>query len=346
MTWRGTRGITLAELRQDIVTGQWVVVATARAMRPTDFSAPCYTPEAETGDCPFCPGNETMTPLELVALRAEDTEPDAPGWQVRVVPNRFPAFEPGEKAKPSSGIFPRRPAEGSHEVIIHTPEHGKSLASMSVEEVSMVLGVYRDRYLLNREDPDVRYIHIIVNHGRESGASIEHSHSQLFGMPLVPPLVQQELAGASWRSTREGSCVFCDIISEEARAGVRVIRESDEFVAIAPFASRFPFEVWIVPRTHQESFDLITGPQIWDFASVLRDVLGRYHMRFSDPPYNYFIHSAPCDGSRYPYYHWHLEMIPRLTVPGAMELGTSMWINITTPEHAADYLTGKVDQGL
>lgn len=330
----------MAELRQDIVTGQWVVVATERAMRPTDFAKPgTITPPDEARGCPFCPGHEVMTPLEVVAVRPEDTEPNSPGWQVRVVPNKFPVFESGEEAATTAPLFPRRPADGSHEVIIHTPRHDLSLATMPAEDVELVLRVYRHRYRANAENPRVRYVHLIVNHGRDSGASLEHSHSQLFGVPLVPPLVQQELAGASWFHTRNSECVFCRIAREELAAGVRVVAETRGFVAIAPFASRLPFEVWVIPRAHQESFDMIAEDELEGFALVLRDVLGRYHSKFDDPPYNCYIHSAPCDGSSYPYYHWHLEAVPKLTTPGAFELGTSMWINIATPEHAAAHLS-------
>ena len=337
----------MAELRQDIVTGQWVVVATERGMRPTDFQKACVVPAPdESKDCPFCPGHEIMTPLEVLAIRPDDTEPNTPGWQVRVVPNKFPAFEYGEEVAPSTPLFPRRPADGSHEVIIHTPRHDLSLATMPPDEVSLVLRVYRHRYRANAENRQVRYVHIIVNHGRESGASLEHSHSQLFGVPLVPPLVQQELAGASWFHTRHSECVFCRIASEEALTARRVVAETSRFIAIAPFASRLPFEVWIIPRAHQESFDLITDDELDDLGLMLHDALGRYHDRFSNPPYNCYIHSAPTDGARYPYYHWHMEMVPKLTTPGSFELGTSMWINIITPEHAADYLSGKSDTGL
>ena len=329
----------MPELRRDIVTGTWVVIATDRAMRPSDFSK-VRAADPETGECPFCPGHETMTPLEVVAIRPDDTEPNSPGWQVRVVPNKFPAFEAGEKTKESSEIFPRRGADGAHEVIIHTPVHDRDLATMTVEEVALVLRVYRQRYSANSEDPDVRCIHIIVNHGRESGASLEHSHSQLFGVPLVPPLVQQELAGASCHHKSKGECVFCRILREELDNGVRVVAETDGFVALAPFASRMPFEVWLIPRLHKESFDMISDGRLEDFAQILKDVLGRYREKFDDPPYNYYIHSAPCDGSNYEYYHWHLEMFPKLTTLGSFELGTSMMINITTPEHTARYLAG------
>lgn len=337
----------MGELRQDVVTGLWVVVATERAMRPTNFSAPCVVALPDESDrCPFCPGHEIMTPLEVLAVRPGDGEPNAPGWQVRVVPNKFPAFQMGEDAPLSSDIFPTRPAEGSHEVIIHSPSHSKNLGNMPVEEVELVMRVYRHRYCANAEDPDIRYVHIIVNHGREAGASLEHSHSQLFGMPLVPPLVQQELAGASWFHSRHDECVFCRIIAEESAISRRVIARNRAFVAITPFASKLPFEVWILPREHSESFGRISETELEEFSSIISEVLGTYDRKFTNPPYNYYIHSAPTDGADYPYYHWHLEMVPKLTTPGGFELGTSMMINITTPEHAADLLTGRSDEGL
>jgi UDPglucose--hexose-1-phosphate uridylyltransferase len=337
----------MGELRQDVVTGLWVVVATERALRPTMFSSPVVaTLPDESEKCPFCPGHELMTPLEVLAVRPKDGEPNQPGWQVRVVPNKFPVFQMGDSVPPSETLFPRRAADGSHEVIIHSPSHSKNLGTMPVEEVELVLRVYRHRYNTNAEDPHIRYVHIIVNNGREAGASLEHSHSQLFGMPLVPPLLQQELAGASWYHSRHDECVFCRIISEEVALSRRVIARNRSFVAVTPFASKLPFEVWILPREHEQSFDMITESELEEFAVILSEVLGTYDRHFSNPPYNYYIHSAPADGADYPYYHWHLELLPKLTSIGGFELGTSMMINITTPEHAADLLTGRSAEGL
>jgi UDPglucose--hexose-1-phosphate uridylyltransferase len=337
----------MGELRQDIVTGLWVVVATERALRPTDFQKPCVVPTPDESEkCPFCPGHEIMTPLEVLAIRPDDGEPNAPGWQVRVVPNKFPVFQMGEETPPSESMWPRRPADGSHEVIIHSPSHSENLGTMPPEEVELVLRVYRHRYRANADDPHIRCVHTIVNHGREAGASLEHSHSQLFGMPLVPPLLQQELAGASWHHSRQGECVFCRIISSELEASRRVVARNRSFIAITPFASRLPYEVWIIPRVHEESFDMITDPELEELAVILREVLGKYREKFGDPPYNFYIHSSPTDGSEYPYYHWHIELLPKLTTPGGFELGTSMMINVTTPEHAADHLTGRIERGM
>ncbi len=332
----------MGELRQDVVTGLWVVVAADRAMRPTSFplsgvAAPPEDPER----CPFCPGHEVMTPLELLAIRGEGSEPNTPGWQVRVVPNKYPAFRAGGGEPVTESLFSGRPACGSHEVIINCASHSENLGTMPVEDVELVLRVYRQRYRANAEDPRIRCVHIIVNHGREAGASLAHSHSQVFGIPLVPPLLQQELAGASWYQSRHEECVFCKIIEEELLISRRVIARNRSFVAIAPFASRLPFEVWVLPREHEESYDQITETQLEEFARILSEVLGLYRGALGDPPYNYYIHSAPADGGAYPYYHWHLEMVPKLTAIGGFELGTSMMINVTAPEQAADFLRGR-----
>lgn len=329
----------MGELRQDIVTGRWVVFATERAKRPTDFARarPARLPN-EVDDCPFCPGRERMTPLEVLAVRPDDGEPDTPGWQVRVFPNKYPAFESGGEIDPAEGVFPVRAADGEHEVIVHSPDHAASLATMPAEEVELVLRVYRHRYGVNCLDPHVRYVHIIVNHGRESGASLEHSHSQLFGVPMVPPLIRRELEGALSHMDRTGECVFCRIIAAELEAQKRIIAMNRTFVALAPFASRFPFEVWILPLAHQESFGMIDEEQLEGFAEMLRDILGTYYDKFDNPPFNYYIHSAPCDGREHPHYHWHLEFAPRLTNLGAFELGTGMMINITTPETVTEFL--------
>jgi UDPglucose--hexose-1-phosphate uridylyltransferase len=326
----------MAELRQDIVTGCWVAVATERALRPTDFRKPVVStaPSMDPAECPFCPGNERSTPLEVLAVRPEGSEPDTPGWQVRVFPNKYPAFESCEVCEPGTKLFPRQSAEGSHEVIVHSPDHEASLATMAVEEVELVLRVYRHRYDANCADPQIAYVQLILNHGRESGASLEHSHSQLFGVPLVPPLIRQELEGAERFERENGSCVFCSIIEAELEAGARVIASNETFVVIAPFASMFPFEVWILPREHQPSYGMIRDEQLGGFAEMVRFVLGRYREEFDDPPINYFIHSAPCGGGEYPFFHWHMEVVPRLTNLGSFELGTHMTINIVTPETA------------
>lgn len=334
----------MPELRQDIITGNWVVIAKERAMRPSDFSVQSVCATEDLQNCPFCPGNEPMTPLELYAVRPKGSPPNSSDWEVRVIPNKYPAFIESEMFSSSKYNLPKRDSRGLHEVILHSPEHCLDIATLPREKVELVLRVYRIRYYSAGLDPEVKYVHIIVNHGMESGASLEHSHSQLFGMPFVPPLVQQELAGSSWHMKSRGNCIFCDLISLEMEEKERIVLQSDSFLAIAPFASRFPFEVWILPRIHRESFADATDEELEELSSVLKEVLRRYSEGFKNPPYNYFIHSAPTDGSDNSYYHWHIELFPRLTRLGAFELGTQMMINTTTPEVAASYLRGQVLQ--
>lgn len=336
----GMRGIVMPELRRDVVTGKWVVVATDRARRPTDMVPAKPVERAEPEDCPFCRGNEAMTPKEVYAVRPEDSVPDGPGWRVRVVPNKFPAFETGEPVNDSSPLFERLPSEGVHEVIIHSPHHAVTLGDMPVGDINALVEVYRDRLLANSRDPLVKYVHIILNHGVEAGASLEHPHTQLFGLPLVPPLIMQELEGTWMYREKEGGCVFCDVVDRELALKERVVAVTDEFVVISPYAARFPFEQWILPRSHQPSFGDIDSRNIEEFAVVLRDLMKNLDDRLGNPPINYYLHTAPCDGGEHGYYHWHLECMPRVSTPGAFEWGTGMMINIVTPEQAAEFLTG------
>ncbi|MBN1288710.1 MAG: galactose-1-phosphate uridylyltransferase [Actinobacteria bacterium] len=328
----------MPELRQDAVTGRSVVVATERAMRPSDLSKVRSAEVAGPEECPFCPGNERMTPHELFALRPDGSAPDGPGWLVRVVPNKFPAFKHCEVVAGSHSLFKRCAAEGTHEVIVHSPDHCRHLAEMSVGDAGKVMEVYRERYRVNEMDPEVDYIHLILNHGAEAGASLEHPHTQLFGVSLVPPLMELELRGSFDYREKTGGCVFCDLISRERDSGERVIADAGGFIAITPFASRFPFEVWIIPDSHEPSFGGMSDSQIEGFAGAVRDILRKLNLKFNNPPLNYYIHSAPCDGGDYGYYHWHLECFPRVSTPGAFEWGTGMMINVITPEHAAGFL--------
>lgn len=334
----------MPELRQNILTGKWVVVATERAVRPTHFFSSPHEESLDTKDCPFCPGNEAMTPPEVYALRLAASEPNGPGWEVRVVPNKFPAFAKGEGVRNSTSMYPRRGAEGAHEVIIHSPKHFSDISRMGEEEVEKVLRVYKNRYSFHSRQDFVRYIQIIVNHGVESGASIPHSHSQLFALPVVPPLIQEEIAGSLWHQKSRSKCALCDMVESELDAQERLITKNRHFIAFSPFAARFPFEAWIVPREHRESFEKIEEEELESMAFILKDVLSRYREKLGEVSYNYFIHTAPCDGSDYPYYHWHLETFPRTTIPGSFEAGTSMMINVTTPEECSDFLSGRSER--
>lgn len=365
-------------MRQDPVTGRWVIVATERARRPESFRlARAEPPPGPPPSCPFCPGHERETPPETFAYRAPGTGPDTPGWEVRVVPNKFPAVTPegagepaavnpalratitragtpggghagGGEARPAD-LERRRGALGVHEVIIETPHHDRSLATLEQEAVERVVRCYRQRYLEHRGDGRWHYIQLFKNHRREAGASIEHPHSQLIALALVPPAVGEEIEGSREYYLRHHACVYCRMIEAELSGESRVVAINRDFVAFAPYASRLPFETWILPREHRPCFGDLPEEDIAGLASILREILGRVHRHLGDPPYNFMLHTAPperpgprdfgrADAGHHAGYHWHLELIPKLTIPAGFELATGMYINITRPEEAARYL--------
>lgn len=337
----------MPELRRNPVNGRWVVVATERARRPKDFASGHNEerPPAAGKRCPFCPGSEAETPPETAAYREPGTGKDAPGWRVRAIPNKFPAFSPdGEPVTQGDDLFATMNAVGVHEVIIETPLHDKSFATLSQDEAAEVIRMYRDRFRSIARDPKLEYVLIFRNHKREAGASLEHPHSQIIGTPVMPPAVGEEILEMEAYRRAYGSCVVCDMLERELSEGTRVVAATDHFVAIEPFASRTPFETWIIPRAHSESFGDLEDEEIPALAVVLRDVLARLREGLSDPAYNYMIHTAPLgrgeDGFEPGLYHWHVEIIPKLAIAAGFEMGTGTYINVTTPESAAEFLRG------
>jgi UDPglucose--hexose-1-phosphate uridylyltransferase len=329
-------GGLMPQLRRDPTSGKWVVIATERAKRPDQFNKENVS---VSGECAFCYGNEGMTPPETLAYRGE-AEADTPGWQVRVVPNKFPVFAPeGAGGEDGQGLFVSAPSYGGHEVIIHSPDHNRSFAQLEVEQVALVIEAYRDRYLYWKADPRIEFIEIILNHGKNAGASLEHPHSQLFAMPLVPPAAADQLRGSAGYFAETGRCVYCDTIKDERSAGVRAIAERDGLFLFAPYASRLPFETWILPTEHQPFFERICDAEMRSLGSMLIDILERYDRVLGDPAFNLFLHTTPCK-SESTDYHWHIEILPKLTAIAGFELGTGMMINIATPEDAAAYLRG------
>jgi UDPglucose--hexose-1-phosphate uridylyltransferase len=239
----------MPELRKDPVVGRWVIISTERARRPSDFVAEATPPR--TGLCPFCAGNEEQTPPEILAGRAPNLAADGPGWTYRVVPNKYPALRiEGDLEAVGEGLFDRMNGVGAHEVIIETPAHHASLATMSVDEVTDVLRAYRERVLDLKKDPRFAYVLVFKNHGEAAGASLEHPHSQLIATPIIPIMVREELEGAADYYARKERCVWCDILRQERRAQRRLIAERGGFVALAPYAPRFPCETWIIPARH------------------------------------------------------------------------------------------------
>jgi UDPglucose--hexose-1-phosphate uridylyltransferase len=328
----------VSELRRDPVTGRWVIISTERRKRPTDFRLD-HARVVRDDFCPFCPGHEDLTPPEVSAVRTTGTPPNTPGWDLRVVPNKFPALTvEGTLDREGEGMFDRMNGIGAHEVIIETPHHDKTLATLSEGEIERVLQGFRGRVLDLKQDRRFRYILLFKNHGAAAGATLEHTHSQLIALPIVPDFVREEIDGARRHFAAKERCVFCDIVHEELLSGRRVILENADMVAIAPYAPRFPFETWLVPRRHGARFEDAAGHEYESLARLLKALLARVNRALESPAYNLIIHSAPFSGEAGDFYHWHVELMPKLTKIAGFEWGTGFYINPTSPEEAARVL--------
>ena len=328
----------MPELRKDPITGRWVIIATERAKRPTDFVREKVQIRG-SGFCPFCYGNESKTPPEIIAYRSDGSLRNAPGWSLRVVSNKFPALGiEGSLNRQGEGLYDKMNGIGAHEVIIETPDHQKTLAMLSPRQIEDVLWAYRDRILDLRKDRRFKYIMIFKNHGEAAGASLEHTHSQLIALPVVPKNVLEETGGARDYFNFKERCIFCDIIRQESESGIRVIADTPAFIAVAPFAPRFPFEIWIMPRVHQSAFEDSQKQEFEQLALMLKDMLMRLDKVLDYPAYNYIIHTSPIPESPNEHYHWHLEIMPKLTKIAGFEWGTGFHINPTPPEESAKFL--------
>ena len=328
----------MPELRKDPITGRWVIISTDRAKRPTDFVRESVRIEGK-GFCPFCYGNESKTPPEILAYGRNGGGPNSPGWSVRVVPNKFPALGiEGNLNREGEGLYDRMNGVGAHEVIIETPDHLSTLATMSEHSIEDVLLAYRDRILDLKNDHRFRYALIFKNHGDAAGASLEHSHSQLIALPIVPKRVIEEVDGAKHYYREKERCIFCDVIRQEVTANVRVIAETDMFISLAPFAPRFPFEFWLLPKQHGSSFENNQSTVYRALAAMLKDNLMRMDAVLDHPAYNFMLHTSPVGEESNDYYHWHFEIIPKLTKVAGFEWGTGFYICPTPPEESARFL--------
>ncbi len=326
----------MPELRKDPVVGRWVIISTERARRPSDFGPEPVRPKGR--DCVFCAGNESKTPEEVVAGRPSATPPNTPGWTYRVVPNKFPALRIEGDVDPSGeGLYDRMNGIGAHEVVIETPDHAASLATLGDDAVTDVLLAFRERVLDLKKDARFEYILFFKNHGEAAGASIEHPHSQLIATPIIPIMVKEELDGGARYYDRKQRCVWCDIIRQD-RGGRRMVLDDNGFIALAPFAPRFPFETWIMPRAHRSAFEDSGYEELQALARTLREFLERMNRLLNDPPYNFMLHTAPLRDSRLAYFHWHLEIIPKLTKVAGFEWGSGFFINPLSPEDSAAHL--------
>lgn len=338
----------MSELRKDPIVDRWVIIATERSRHPHEFEAEPSPPFI--GFNPFAPGHEDRTPPEIAAWgRPPDAEPNAPGWQVRVVPNKFPILEYEGALEPQGlGMFDLMNGIGAHEVVIENPDAQWSMAYAAQNEMLAVLDAYAARVKALQADPRFRYTLIFRNIGVSAGATLAHPHSQIIALPIIPNQVKEKLDAAHEYFERKNRCVFTDVIRQELAMGDRVIEENEQFVVLSPFAARFPFEMRIYPRRHSHDFTLIEPEEKSALAEVLSRALRRIRKLLGDPAYNLMLHTAPQTGpaasrrERWPNieqeYLWHIEILPRLTRVAGFEWGTGFHINPVAPENAARFL--------
>lgn len=327
----------MPELRKDPVIGRWVIIAPERAMRPDQFKRPPTFLQSNK-PCPFCEGNEAQTPPEIRALRSNGSA-NAPGWRMRVVPNKFPALRiEGGLEKRGEGIYDMMNGIGAHEVIVESPKHLRSITELSEQDVQDLMWLYKERITDLMRDARMKYVLVFKNVGESAGASLEHTHSQIIATPIVPIRAQSEINHCKQYYDFRGRCIICDMIKQEISAGTRLVINSENFIVLEPFAPRFPFETHLLPKSHQSHYEHLDDKFLPELARVLRATLARIEKVADMPPYNYLLHTTPMKDPECEHYHWHFEIFPRLTRVAGFEWGTGFYINPMPPEDAARYL--------
>lgn len=329
------RCIKMSQLRKDPITGRWIIVNSEKAMGPGDFSFEKPTKKSDTKICPFCPGNEHLTPPEIIAHR-KVAGLDKPGWTIRVVPNKYPALaSQGELDKRGVGVFDRMNGVGAHEVIIDIPEHSLDIADITESQAEEVIWAYLSRSTDLRKDPRHKYVLIFRNYGQAAGASLEHPHSQLIALPIVPKRVNEELKSSLNYYKYRDRCAFCDILSQELSDSERIVEENKFFISFCPFVSRFPYEMWVMPKRHESHFTSLRKEEVKPLGTIIRNSMAKLKKLLNDPPYNYIIHTSPINGHEKEYYHWHVEIMPKLVNVAGFEWGSGFYANPVPPVQAA-----------
>ena len=323
----------ISELRRDLVTQDWVVIATGRAKRPHDFAAqkkPRFRQPKK--DCPF-----EYLHKEAVLAYAMDGGTKPSQWWAQVIPNKYPAFAKGTCAAfEAEGPYEKTQGVGFHEVVI-TRDHTRAIAEMSDQEVELIIRAYQERYLKMKKDECVQYVSIFHNQGRLAGASISHPHSQIIATPVVPPDVWRSIHGSKKYYEKYKTCVHCVMIRHEMQEGVRLIHENEGFISFAPYASRTAFEMRVFPKEHRARFEDIGLHDRMLLSQALRISMGKIAHGVNDPDLNFFLHTAPVKNG-HTYYHWHFEIVPKTAIWAGFEIGTGIEISTIAPEDAAGFL--------
>lgn len=336
----------MPELRRDPVVGYWTIISTERGRRPVEYRP--KGSEEEGRECPFCEGKESQTTAEIDVIRKPGTPPDKPGWEVRTILSKLPVLTPISQGaeRYGSGMYDLMDGVGQHEVIVESPKHKNDLDELSVSEIEKVIRVYVRRFQSLERDGRFEYSLLFKNHGHVSGSLkdiIRHSRSQIISMPITPKRVKEELQSAKNYYDRRERCVFCDILKQEVHDASRIVVETDSFLCFSPFASRSPFEMWILPKKHSADFGRLDEKVFGELAGLLKTALSKLRVLLDDPPFNLILHTAPFrDGKKHHQwlsvdenYHWYLQISPRLTKSAGFEWGTGVYINPTPPEEAA-----------
>ena len=332
----------LHELRKDPLLGRWIAVL-SESRAPSDYDV--RPEEEDKGPCIFCAGRERETPVEIMSL-ARTSGPGGSAWWTRVIPNFHPLFQvEGELGRRGEGMYDKMNSIGANEIIVESPEHGVRPEDLGIDQMARVLVTYRDRIADLERDPRLRYTLVYKDSGKEAGARHSHAVSYIASTPVIPKRVKEELDGAKQYFLYKERCLFCDILTEELRVGSRIVSESRHVIALCPYASKFPFEVWLLPRRHHCAFQETRQEEIEDLAVTLSTVLKKLRKCFPGLSYNYFIHSAPNRIPRKDHwhtlgedFHWHLEIVPRLLRTTGFEWGSGFYVVPTSPERAAQYL--------
>lgn len=326
----------MPEIRYNIVTRESVIIATERARRPEEFARANLrrpAPLSFVPTCPFCPGNEHMTPPEAFRISSNGH------WQVRVVPNKFAALDSAaELVRKREGLKRTISGVGIHEVIIETPDHSKALALLSEAEFDLVVEAYFERYETVTNDPRVAHATLFKNQGERAGTSIEHPHSQIVGTPIIPPQVRERMENALRFYDETGECIFCSVMADELLDQTRVIALSNDFVAFIPYAALSPFHIWIYPLHHIASFSETSEAELRDLSGILRKVLRKIYFGLENPDYNLSIRTPPREARGLRYHHWYVTIIPRVSRVAGFEIGSGMFINTALPEQSAEFL--------